>query len=157
MLEASRSPSLEVDIDEAEANAKALELFVKGDRKIGTSSLFFKTVFFTRSWAQLGATLKVGSYCCCYYYCYQLCWRLLHCWMLLLLLLLLLWLFYCSSRSGCCCCYHTPLTMIFFFKGVQRADYRQQHWRCAGRRIQRNCQEALSRHGQVGREQRINT
>lgn len=46
-------------VDEALAIEEAQKLFDGGEGKLGTDSALFRTVFCTRSWAQLGATLKV--------------------------------------------------------------------------------------------------
>jgi len=46
------------EVDEGKAVEEAQKLYDEGEGKMGTNSALFRTVFCTRSWAQLGATLK---------------------------------------------------------------------------------------------------
>jgi len=55
---ASGRPGVGAAVDEGKATAEAQELYEKGEGKIGTDQAFFRALFCTRSWAQLGATLK---------------------------------------------------------------------------------------------------
>jgi len=55
---ASGRPAVDAGVDEGKAIAEAQELYEKGEGKIGTDQAFFRALFCTRSWAQLGATLK---------------------------------------------------------------------------------------------------